>query len=144
MFCCEAVGGVSGNVLLEMSKRLDVGNWSILNWTLGVLSFLFRLECIICLFISSLFWFWLMCLTLLKSCCRCGIYYVLLRIVVHLKVLGGQLVLMVQVIVRVFLQNYMDFLEKKMRVDEWGSEYLWVLFDFLGTSLVGTGVGVVD
>ena len=37
----------------------------------------------------------------------------LIRIVVHQMVLGGQLVLMVQIIVRVFLQKYKDFLEKK-------------------------------
>ena len=42
-----------------------------------------------------------------------GIDYMLVRIVVHLRVLGGQLVVMVQIIVRVFLQKYMDFLEKK-------------------------------
>ena len=42
-----------------------------------------------------------------------GRCYMLLCIVVRLRVLGDQLVLMVEIIVRVFLQKYMDFLEKK-------------------------------
>ena len=51
--------------------------------------------------------------------------------VVHLKVLGEQLVVMVQIIVRGFLQKYRDCLGKKLRVDDWGS---WVLVSFVGFS----------
>ena len=36
MLCCEAVGGLSGSVLLERSKGFDVGDLGILNCTLGV------------------------------------------------------------------------------------------------------------
>ena len=58
MLCSETVGGVSGSVLLERSKGLDVGG--MLNWTLGVWKFLFRLGCTICLFVSSVFWFFVL------------------------------------------------------------------------------------
>ena len=51
--------------------------------------------------------------------------------VVHLKVLGEQLLVMVQIIVRVFLQKYRDCLGKKLRVDDCGS---WVLVGFVGFS----------
>ena len=52
-------------------------------------------------------------------------------IVVRSKVHGEQLVLMVQIIVRVFLQMCMGYLEKKMRFDDWG---FWVVVGVIGFS----------
>ena len=51
---------------------------------------------------------------------------------------------MVQIIVRVFLQRYMDCLEKKYVLMIAGFRYLLMLMEFLGVLLVGTGVVVVD
>ena len=109
MLCCEAIGGVSGNVLLERSEGFDVGDWGILKLTLGVWNFLFRLGYMICLFISSVFWFWLICLTLLRSCCRRGY---MLYVGSYCGSYCGQLILMVQIIVRAFLQRCRIVLER--------------------------------
>ena len=84
-------------------------------------------------FFSSVFWFWLWCLALLGACCRGGIYYILVCIVVRLEVLGKLLVLVIPTIVRVFLQMYMDLSWKEMRVDDWGL-FVWVFFGFVGGS----------
>ena len=67
----------------------------------------------LCIYFKFFFWFWLKCLTLLKSCWRGNIRYTLVRIVVHLKLCGERLVLVVQIILRVFPQRYRDCLEKK-------------------------------
>ena len=72
MLCCEENVGVSVSVLLESSEVVGVCDWGMLKWTLGVWNFLFLLGCMICLFISSVFWFWLICLTRLRSCCQVG------------------------------------------------------------------------
>ena len=76
----------------------------------------------------------------------------LVRIVVCSKVRGEQLVPMVRIIVRVFLQKYIDCLGKKCvddeedheEMDDWGFWVLLALLDFIGMLSVGTGVGVVD
>ena len=70
VFCCSGVYGVLWIVLVERFTGFDVGEWSMLNWTLGFGKFLFLLGWIICLFISTVFWFWLWCLALLRSCWR--------------------------------------------------------------------------
>ena len=72
MFCCEKSVGFSGSVLLESSEVVGVGDWGIIKWTLGGLKFLFLRGCIICLCISGVFWFWQICLTRLRSCCKVG------------------------------------------------------------------------
>ena len=66
VFSC--VLGVLWIALMERSIGFVVGEWGMLNWTLGVCKFLFRLGWIICRFISSVFWFWLWSLALLRSC----------------------------------------------------------------------------
>ena len=70
----------------------------------------------------------------------------LVRSVVGLNVRGEQLVLVVQIIVRVFLQKYMDCLENKCVLMIAGClfDYLLALIEVLGMLLVGTDVGVVD
>ena len=67
------------------------------------------------------------------------------RIVVRSEVGGKRLVLVVQTIVRVFLQKYMDCLEKGCELMIGGClfECLLVLLENHGMLLVGTGVGVV-
>ena len=74
------------------------------------------------------------------------IFYILVRIVDSLKVLGDVLVLIVRTIVRVFLQMYMDCLEKRcvLMIEDYLFEYLLVLLEVLGTLLLGTDVGLVD
>ena len=69
----------------------------------------------------------------------------LVRFVVRLEVRGERLVLVVQTIVRVFLQKYMDFLEKRcmLMIGGYSFEYLLALLEILGMLLVGTGVEVV-
>ena len=66
--CCDAVGGVLWTVLLERSIAFAIGDWSMMHWSLGVCKFLFCLQLMICLIISSVLWFWLGCLALLRSC----------------------------------------------------------------------------
>ena len=62
------------------------------------------------------------------------LYYILVRIVVRLEVLGDLLVLVVRTIVRVFLQMYMDCLENRYVLMFGGYlfDYLLVLLDVLG------------
>ena len=146
VFCCDGVWGVLWFVLLERSIGSAIGEWGMLIWTLGVCKFLFRLECIICLFISSVFWFWLCWLALLRSCWRGSVFYQMVRIVDCLEMLVELLVLVNRTIVRVFLQMYMDCLEKKcvLMIGDCLFDYLLVLLEVLGMLLVGTGVGVVD
>ena len=57
MLRCERSGGVSGNVLFRFSEVVGVGEWGISKRILGVSKLLFRRGCIICLFISIVFWF---------------------------------------------------------------------------------------
>ena len=75
-----------------------------------------------------------------------GIFYILVRNVVRLEVLGELLVLVARIIVRVFLQMYMDCLDKKFvwMIAGYLFEYLLVLLEDLGTLLVGIHVGSVD
>ena len=68
----------------------------------------------------------------------------LARFVVRSKVSGERLVLMVQIIARVFLQLCMGCLKKKSELMFGGFGQLLVLLGFLGRLLVGTGVVVVD
>ena len=68
----------------------------------------------------------------------------LVRIVVCLKVRGERLVLVVRIIVRVFLQKYMDCLEKKCVLMIGNFEYFLASLEVLGMLSVGTGVGVID
>ena len=73
----------------------------------------------------------------------------LVRIVVRSKVRGEELVLMVQTVVRVFLQKkYMDGLEKKYVLKKnkmiGDFEDLLAFFEVFGTLSAGTGVEVVD
>ena len=112
---------------------LLLGEWGMLNWTLGVCKFLIRLGCKICLFISSVFWFWLCCLALLRSCWRGGIYYILVRFVVRLEMLGELMVLVVRTTVRVFLQISMDYLEKRS-VLMIGGLFVWLFVGVVGGS----------
>ena len=72
VFCCDAFEGLLWIVLLESSRGLTIGDWGMLNWTMGFWEFLFRLGCILCLIISSVFWFWLGCIALLRPCWRGG------------------------------------------------------------------------
>ena len=60
--------------------------------------------------------------------------------------LGDLLVLVVRTIVSVFLQKYMDCLEKicVLMIGGYLFDYLLVSLEVLGMLLVGTGVGVVD
>ena len=67
-----------------------------------------------------------------------GIFYILVRIVVCLKVLGKKLVQVVRTMVRVVLQKYMDCLEKR-RVLMIGG----YLFDILLVRVVGGSWDVV-
>ena len=61
---------------------------------------------------------------------------------VRLEVLGELLVLVVWTIMRVFLQMYMDNLEKRCVLVSGGYlfDYLLVMLEVLGILLVGTGV----
>ena len=72
----------------------------------------------------------------------------LVRIVVRSKVRGEELVLMVQTVVRVFLQKYMDGLEKKYVLKKnkmiGDFEDLLAFFEVFGTLSAGTGVEVVE
>ena len=74
------------------------------------------------------------------------IYYILVRIVVRSAMLAKLLVLVVRTIVRVFLQMYMDCLEKRcvLMIDGYLFECLLVLLEVSGTLLMGTDVRVVD
>ena len=67
-----------------------------------------------------------------------------LRIVVRLKVCGERLQIVVRLILRVFLQRYMDCLEKKCAWMIGDFEYLLVFLDVLVMLSVGTVVVVVD
>ena len=60
--------------------------------------------------------------------------------------LGELLVLVVRTIVSVFLQMFMDCLEKRcvLMIGSYLFDYLLVLLEVLGTLLVGTDVMVVD
>ena len=60
--------------------------------------------------------------------------------------LGEVLTLVVRMNVHVFLQMYMDCLEKRcvLMIEDYLIMYLLVLLEVLGTLLVGTDVGVVD
>ena len=93
-----------------------------------------------------MFWFLLRCLALLRPCWREGICYILVCKVIRLEVLGELLVLVVRIIVRVFLQMYMDGLEKKCvwMIAGYLFDYLLVFLEDLGTLLVGIDVGSVD
>ena len=64
---------------------------------------------------------------------------------VRLVVLGELLVLVVRTIVRVFLQMYMDCLEKRRVLMIGGClfDYLLVLMEILGMLVVETGVGLL-
>ena len=75
-----------------------------------------------------------------------GIYYILARFVVRSVMLGEILALVVRTIVRVFLEMYIDCLEKRcvLMVEGYLFEFLLVLSEVLGRFLVGTDVGVVD
>ena len=66
--------------------------------------------------------------------------------VVRSAMLGELLALVVRTIMRVFLQMYMDCLEKRcvLMIEDYLFVYLLVLLEVLGTLLVGTDVGVVD
>ena len=55
----------------------------------------------------------------LRFCWRGGYIFILVRIGVCSVVLGKILALVVRIIVRVFLQMYMVFIEKRKRVDDW-------------------------
>ena len=68
----------------------------------------------------------------------------LFRIVVGSKVRGEKRVLMVRLIVRVFLQKYMDCLEKNCVSLIGDFVYLLALWEIHGMLSVATGVGVVD
>ena len=70
----------------------------------------------------------------------------LVRIVVCSVMLGELLALVVRTIVRVFLQMYMDCLEKRcvLLIEGYLFDHLLVLLEVLGTLLVGADVGVVD
>ena len=72
MLRCERSVGVSGNIPMGFSGVFCDGDWGISKWTRGVWKFLFRRGCIICLFISTVFWFWLGFLILLNSCGSVG------------------------------------------------------------------------
>ena len=65
---------------------------------------------------------------------------------VRIEVLGELLVLMFRTIVRVFLQMYMDCLEKRcvLMIGVYLFDYLLVLLEVLGVLLVVIGVGVID
>ena len=79
IFCCDLDcngGGVLWIVLLERSKGFGIGDEGILKRTLGVVKFLLRLGCMICLSIVNVFWFWLGCLVLFRSCWREGYIYI--------------------------------------------------------------------
>ena len=73
-------------------------------------------------------------------------FYILVRILVRLEVLGELLVLVVRTIVRVFFQMYMDCLEKRCVLIIGGHlfDYFLVLLEVLGMLLVGTAVWVND
>ena len=116
----------------ERFTRFVVVEWGKLNWTLVFCQFQFRLGWIICRFISSVFWFWLWWLALLRSCWRGGIYYRMVRIVLRLKVLDELLILMVRTIVRVFLQMYRGCLKKRcvVMIEDYLFVYLLVLYVF--------------
>ena len=60
-----------------------------------------------------------------------GICYMLVRIVIRSKVRGEQLLLRVQIIVRAFLQRYLDCLEKKCVLMIGG---FWVFVGVVGSS----------
>ena len=66
----------------------------------------------------------------------------MVRIGVHSKVRGENLVLMVRIILRVFLQKYTDCLEKKCVLMIGDFEYMLALLEVLGMLSVGTGVGL--
>ena len=61
-------------------------------------------------------------------------YYIMVRIVVRLEMLGELLVLVVRTVVRVFLQNYMDCLEKRcvLMIGCCRFDYTWCCWRFLG------------
>ena len=66
-----------------------------------------------------------------------GIYYILVRIVVRSVMLGEVLALVDRIIVRVFLQMYMDCLEKRcvFMIEDYLFVYLlvlWCCWRFLG------------
>ena len=69
----------------------------------------------------------------------------LVRIVVRLEVRGERLVLVVQTIMRAFLQKYIDCLEERcvLMTGGYSFEYLLALLEVLGILLVRTAVGVV-
>ena len=119
---------------LEPWTPAATNSQSPLKWTLGVWKFLFHLGCIICLFISYVFWFWFMCLTLVRSCWRggWGICYMLVFTVIRSKVRVEQLVLMVRTIVLVFLRRIWIVLKRNAR---WWLGFLsicWLCWRFLG------------
>ena len=75
-----------------------------------------------------------------------GIYYILIGILVRLKMRGELMVIVVRRVVRVFLQQFMDCLEKRCVLMIGGClfDYLLVLMEILGMLLVRIDVAVVD
>ena len=141
----SVVWGVLWIVLQERSIGFAVGEWGMLNWTLGVRKFLFHLGWIICLFISSVCWFWLWCLALIKSCWRgrytlytssfCGLLRDAWRITSSSRSNNRACL----------SSNFLDCLEKRcaLMIGGYLFDNLLVLMEVLGMLLVGTDVGLL-
>ena len=133
VFRCDGVCGKLWIVLLEKFTGFVVGEWGMLNWTLGFCKFLSRLGWTICRFISSVFWFWRWCLALLRSCWRGG--YILYTgsycgsLSDPWRITGSS-----GSDNRACLSsNVYGLFWKKMRVDDWGL-FVWVFFGVVGGS----------
>ena len=141
VFCCDAFEGLLWIVLLESSRGLTIGDWGMLNWTMGFWEFLFRLGWILCLIISSVFWFWLGCIALLRPCWR-GRY----------NLYTGSFCCSLRGAWRITCSSGSDnhaclssiVYGLSWMIGDFLFEYLLLLLEVLGMLLVGTGWGLVD